>query len=213
MSETAADPQEGRLGAKGRRTRASLVEAARAVFAEKGYFDTRLSDITDRAGCSTGTLYTYFRNREEVLAAIIESAQADVITSPRRSDEAEDPVTRIERANREYIEAYAANADLMALMDQVSHVDAGIRQVRRRRADAFIDRNARSIRRLQDRGAVDDTLDPLLVSQALSSMVSRLCFMSFVDPGIPSRSTPAGLEELVRTVSQLWVNALGLRRD
>lgn len=53
------------LGIKGQRTRAQLVAAAREVFAEKGYFSSRLSDITNRVGCSTGTLYTYFRNRED----------------------------------------------------------------------------------------------------------------------------------------------------
>ena len=68
------DPQD--LTRKGRRTRKSLVDAARAVFYEQGYIDARLSEVTERAGVSTGTLYTYFDDREQLLAAIIDDAYA-----------------------------------------------------------------------------------------------------------------------------------------
>lgn len=198
------------MGAKAERTRLSLITAARQVFAEQGYFDTKLSDITDRAGCSAGTLYTYFRNREDILAAVIEKSYRPVLNPGHSPGNDLDPVDRIRRGNREYIEAYLANADLMALMDQVAHVDPGIREVRLRRARAFVDRNARSIAELQTRGVVDRHLDPLLVSQALSSMVSRMCFHIFVDSREERFLHPAGIDELVDTLTTLWTNALGL---
>jgi AcrR family transcriptional regulator len=205
-------PEAAPIGSKGQRTRAALIAAARAVFAEKGYFETKLSDITERAGCSTGTLYTYFRNREDVLTAIIEGAQDRMLKSQAPATEPFDPVTRIERANREYIEAYQENADLMALMDEVSHVDAHIRELRLRRARAFFERNARSISELQAQGRVDASLDPYLIAQALSSMVSRLCFHLYVDVPDPRYQSEDGREQLIRTVSALWSNALGLSR-
>ncbi|GAA4285231.1 hypothetical protein GCM10022261_27620 [Brevibacterium daeguense] len=206
-------PEAVPIGSKGQRTRAALIAAARSVFAEKGYFETKLSDITERAGCSTGTLYTYFRNREDVLTAIIEGAQERMLTSQAPGAEPFDPVARIERANREYIEAYQENADLMALMDQVSHVDASIRELRLRRARAFFERNARSISELQEQGHVDPSLDPYLLAQALSAMVSRLCFHLFVDVPDARYQSEDSREDLIRTVSVLWTNALGLPRS
>ena len=123
-------------------------------------------------------------------------------------------MSRIRRANREYIESYRENADLMGLMDQVAHVDAGIREVRLRRARAFVERNAQGIAKLQETGAVDPHLDPLLVSQALSSMVSRMCFHIFVDDRKnPRFRTSQGIDELVDTLTTLWVNALGLSAE
>ncbi|WP_198393855.1 TetR/AcrR family transcriptional regulator [Brevibacterium yomogidense] len=184
--------------------------AARQVFAEHGYFNSRLSDITDRVGCSTGTLYTYFRNREDILAAVIEHAQQNVLRTPHTSDTDVDPVERIHRANKEYIDSYCENADLMAVMEQVSHVDPSIKKVRKDRSNAFIARNARSIGKLQDQGFVNSTLDPQLVSKALSSMVSRLCFNIYVDEKDPAYATEEGRAELIRTVSVLWTEALGL---
>lgn len=198
------------IGMKGQRTRAQLVAAARQVFAEQGYFSSRLSDITNRVGCSTGTLYTYFRNREDILAAVIEEAQKTVLGSRHVSDADESPVTRIHRANREYIDSYCENADLMTVMEQVAWVEPNIRKVRRQRSNAFIERNRRSIAKLQRQGFVDDSLNPQLVSLALSSMVSRLCFHLYVDEKDANYQTEAGREELARTVSALWVDALNL---
>lgn len=142
------------IGMKGQRTRAQLVTAAREIFAEKGYFSSRLSDITNRVGCSTGTLYTYFRNREDLLAAVIEEAQQSVIHASRTAGVDEDPVARIYRANREYIDSYCENADLMTVMEQVSWVDPHIKRIRSQRSNAFIERNRRSIEKLQHQGLV-----------------------------------------------------------
>ena len=56
--------------ARGVRTRAALVAAARVVFERDGYLDARLVDITAEARCSSGTFYTYFAGKEEVFAEI-----------------------------------------------------------------------------------------------------------------------------------------------
>ena len=203
------DAQPAKL-TKGQRTRAQLIDAARQVFAEKGYFNCRLTDVTDRVGCSTGTLYTYFRNREDILAAISQEYQESVLHEPPVADSGKDPVARVQRANRHYVDSYSRNADLMAVMEQVAHVDEHIRSLREARSTAFVERNARSIRRLQKDGAVDASLDARLVAQALSLMVSRLCYRVYVQDKNPRFLTDEGREELSRTLSVLWTNALGL---
>jgi AcrR family transcriptional regulator len=58
--------------------RQRLVEAAGAVFAEKGYASTRVADIAERAGVGKGTVYEYFSSKEELLFAVFESINADI---------------------------------------------------------------------------------------------------------------------------------------
>ncbi len=67
--------REPPLTARGLRTRAALVAAARVVFERDGYLDARLSDITAEAKCSTGSFYTYFSSKEEILQAVLEASQ------------------------------------------------------------------------------------------------------------------------------------------
>jgi len=61
-----------------------LVEAACAVFAEKGYASTRVAEIAERAGVGKGTVYEYFSSKEELLFAVFESTNADI--SSRMND-------------------------------------------------------------------------------------------------------------------------------
>jgi AcrR family transcriptional regulator len=56
-----------------------LLEAAMALFAEKGYAATRTEEVAARAGVSKGTLYLYFASKEELLkAAIRHTLAADI---------------------------------------------------------------------------------------------------------------------------------------
>jgi AcrR family transcriptional regulator len=58
--------------------RPRLVEAASAVFAEKGYASTRVADIAERAGVGKGTVYEYFSSKEELLFAVFEMTNAEI---------------------------------------------------------------------------------------------------------------------------------------
>lgn len=54
------------------KTRQKLVEVARELFAHKGLEATTMHDIAAHSGKGRRTLYTYFRNKDEVYAAVIE---------------------------------------------------------------------------------------------------------------------------------------------
>jgi AcrR family transcriptional regulator len=57
-------------GDKRQRTRAALLEAARAVIREKGYDRTTLEEVARRAGMTTGAIYGNFKNRDELFIAL-----------------------------------------------------------------------------------------------------------------------------------------------
>lgn len=48
-----------------------ILEAARQVFAEQGFYKTRMSDIAQAIGVSQGTLYHYFRSKDELFMALL----------------------------------------------------------------------------------------------------------------------------------------------
>lgn len=198
----------GARTARGQRTRATLVAAARTIFERDGYHDARLGDITELAGISTGSFYTYFDSKEEALAAVFESAAADML--PGRgvvADElTDDPGARIEAANRAYFEAYRRNARLMLLMEQVTALEPRFREQRRNRARVFTERNAARTAELQEQGLADPALDPVLAARALSGMVARLAYHSYALGGEEE------VEALTRHTTRLWLNALGMTR-
>src|ERR1700746_2799147 len=69
-----------KLTSKGRQTRQAIEQAARKLFAERGFHGTTLADITSAAGKSPAVFYRYFADKEDLLAALAESFLHDVVT-------------------------------------------------------------------------------------------------------------------------------------
>ncbi|ATB30938.1 TetR/AcrR family transcriptional regulator [Melittangium boletus] len=60
-------------------TEQTLLEAGEQVFAEQGVLGTRIEDIAKRAGVAVGTIYNYFDDREELLAALMDRRRAELV--------------------------------------------------------------------------------------------------------------------------------------
>jgi len=188
---------------RGMRTRSALVGAARVVFGRDGYVNARITDISHEADVAAGSFYTYFTNKEEIFGAVFEEVQEEML-HPRMADSEvhADVVSTIEANNRVYLDLYRRNAPLMAVIEQVATVNDDFRRMRLKRSRAFAARNARSIKRLQSLGLADPDLDPDVAAKAISGMVSRLAYATYVlDDPIP-------FDVLVATTTRLWLNAL-----
>src|SRR5579864_3384402 len=82
-----------------------ILEAALAVFAEKGFFVSRISDIADRANVADGTVYLYFKNKDEILATAITTAFDTFMNHARTEMETiADPVQRLRKLARLHLE-------------------------------------------------------------------------------------------------------------
>lgn len=69
-----------------------LLDAALALFVEKGFAATRAEEVAVRAGVSKGTLYLYFPSKEELLKAVIgHTLRADIARGAERIAQAEGP--------------------------------------------------------------------------------------------------------------------------
>ena len=90
-----------------------ILDAAVAVFAEKGFFSSRVSDIADRAGVADGTVYLYFKNKEEILMTAINTAfDAFMIHARTELDKIADPAERLRRLAFLHLDALGSNRNL-----------------------------------------------------------------------------------------------------
>jgi AcrR family transcriptional regulator len=88
---------------RGRRTLRRLLDAAGEEFGARGYHETAISHITQRAGVGLGTFYVYFKSKEEVFRALV--ADMGARTRHALSESVKDAPNRLE-AERLGIQAY-----------------------------------------------------------------------------------------------------------
>ncbi|NGZ75736.1 TetR/AcrR family transcriptional regulator [Saccharibacillus alkalitolerans] len=48
----------------------AILDSAFEIFGKKGFYDTKISDITEHAGIAKGTMYLYFKSKEELFSAV-----------------------------------------------------------------------------------------------------------------------------------------------
>ncbi|MGE0740080.1 MAG: TetR/AcrR family transcriptional regulator [Hyphomonadaceae bacterium] len=101
--QTTLEERSGPKTERGRRTLRRLLDAAGEEFGARGYHETAISNITQRAGVGLGTFYVYFKSKEEVFRALV--ADMGARTRHALSESIKDAPNRIE-AERLGIRAY-----------------------------------------------------------------------------------------------------------
>src|SRR6478672_11075916 len=101
VSTAAADKRELILG------------AATRVFARSGYFNSKVADIAAEAGIADGTVYLYFKSKDEILHSIFDRAMVEFIGEGRRElAKLETPVERLRKIAELHLERLSADRDL-----------------------------------------------------------------------------------------------------
>ena len=99
--------------------REAILRAAIKVFAGKGYFNSKVADIAGEAGIADGTVYLYFKSKDEILHSIFDRAMAEFIAEGRREiANITDPSAKLHRIAELHLEKLGADRD-MAIVFQV----------------------------------------------------------------------------------------------
>jgi TetR/AcrR family fatty acid metabolism transcriptional regulator len=100
-----------RNGASGKRE--LILRAATRVFARNGYFNSKVADIARAADVADGTVYLYFKSKEEILHSIFDQNMAAAIEAGRTLiKEVSDPREKLRRIAKLHLERLGADRDL-----------------------------------------------------------------------------------------------------
>lgn len=73
MTNTPAPAPEGRVARRQRRNRDALIAAARDIMTEKGVEAATMLEIAERADVGAGTVYNYFKSKDDLAIAVLET--------------------------------------------------------------------------------------------------------------------------------------------
>jgi len=197
------------LGPKAQRTRAAILDAAARLFAEHGYQATSVGDVANAAGVSLGTVYQYFRDRSDLVAALLQVHVTRMLGQTDVVWRASEGSAGLYRVLHNFVAFYADQAEMARVWEEVCHLDDDLAELRRTLSRVFTAVVARELGRAGRAGLVRDDLDPDLAAAALAGMVDRYCYVTYVFD--PPQDGPPPPQESAHMLTELWASAVGLQ--
>lgn len=198
----------GRRRTKGMRRREEIIRTAREIFSQKGFSETRVTDITERAGIAKGTLYLYFRSKEELFLAVIRDAAERLRQSVAEAlHGVEDPLERVRISVPVIFDTCRKEAALyLAIFQQSTFMDSEHAAEMQALYEPLACDFQKTIEEGMEKG-VFHVGDPQILSHGvfgfLASLIHRWLLME------ASGETPKGyVERMVETVSRFFCYGL-----
>ncbi len=153
------------------------------MFARKGFYQSKVSEIAKAAAVADGTIYLYFHNKDDILISLFEEAMTRIIDHMRSQIAKEtDPRKKIEQFAKTHMGMVKKDRDL-----------AEVIQVETRQSSKFM--------KEYDNRKFAQYLD--LISEIIVEGQTQKVFRQDINPGIAKRAFFGALDEL----SRLWVLA------
>ncbi len=211
VSDDAAVPAKpaGRRERKKTLTRREILAAGRKLFSEKGLYECRVEEITERADIGKGTLYQYFRSKEELVFAVVQMGFADVA---QRTTERTGRVASFEEIVSAIVEShlafFAENPDLLKILHQVR----GILKFNRPEwrplrgiLEGHLEELATDLRRGVPNRGLSRPRARELANLLFGSVSGWLSVSIATDPGTSVVPTPSGLVESLVAMARRFV--------
>jgi TetR/AcrR family fatty acid metabolism transcriptional regulator len=123
-----------------------LLRAAIRVFARRGFFNAQVADVAREAGVAAGTVYLYFRGKDDLLVSIFDRTMTEAIEEGRGLVAISDPIERLRRIARLHLGRLGRDRDLAVVF-----------QVELRQSTKFMERFSATLLR-QYLGLIRDTI-------------------------------------------------------
>jgi AcrR family transcriptional regulator len=164
-----------------------ILDKAQALFAQNGYLGTSMAEIAEASEFAVGSLYSFFRSKEEILATIFEYHVERVIAEVQqvRGDEKMGPREKIEACLESLVRIYVENQDFFRIyVAEARGVEWGVRtevgEYIHRGNVRFLGVLSDIFREAIDEGVIDPDLDPeflaLLLRQFVHSTVTHFLY-------------------------------------
>ena len=158
-----------------------IIDAATKVFAKKGFYNAKVSEIAQEAGIADGTIYIYFKHKDDILISLFEEKMKEVLDNMKKQISLEtDPLKKIEKFALVHLKLIQDNKDI-----------AEIIQVELRQSSKFM-KNYHNIKFFE-------YLD--LISHIIQEGKEKGLIREDILPGIAKRAFFGALDEM----SRFWV--------
>jgi len=183
--------------------RRQILDAAVVVFAQKGYFTARVRDIAASAGVADGTIYLYFKNKEDIIVSLF----ADVLERhlARAKEEikgARTPRQKLLAIARHHLTALSERRDVAVLFQTELRQRALLSRISSKELRGYFELLSKVIEEGQETGVFKPAIPRSLVVQSFFGALDELVTSWILSP------THYNLVDLAEPVTDLFLGGL-----
>lgn len=182
-----------------------IIRAATKVFAKKGFFNARISDIAKEAKVADGTIYLYFNNKFDILLSVFEQEIGKLIDQVVLLLEKEDnPKNKMEIFITNHLEEMKKNRYLAEVIHiELRQTSKLIREYRKNKFSEYLDIIAAIIETGQDEGLFRRDIQPEIAKRLLFGAMDEISRIWHLGSECPS--TP---QEVGRQLTTVFLTGL-----
>lgn len=156
--------------------RARILEAAVRVFADRGFFNATVAEIARAAGVADGTIYLYFKSKDDLLLQLFEEKMAELSLSAQAAlAEEQGAPARLKRFILHHLLAVEKNPELAAvLIVELRQSAQALRPAEKATLAGYLDLIAEVVRDGQQKGEIDPGISPGVVKRAIFGALDEL---------------------------------------
>jgi len=188
--------------------RRQILEAAVQVFAEKGFHKSRVSDVARAADVADGTIYLYFKGKDDILISIFEETMQEMTDGVTAAlSGIADPLDRL----RAFAEFHMSNVESHKNVAKVLQVELRLsntfmKEYKPTRLQSYMDIIGGLIEEGKAAGVVRSDANPIILRRAFFGALDEIAMQWILTP-----NARYGLVESATQIADLFVR--GLRVD
>lgn len=154
----------------------SILDAAVRVFARKGFYQARVSEIAREAGVADGTIYLYFQNKDDILISLFEEGMKMVIENVKTEiDQVSDPLEKIRRFARAHLSLIENHKDMAEIIQvELRQSTKFMKEYRNEKFYEYIDIIGSIVKEGQAQGLIRPDVEPGVVKRALFGALDEM---------------------------------------
>ncbi len=185
--------------------RQQILDAAVEVFAGKGFHKSRVADVARAAEVADGTIYLYFKSKDDILISIFEQKMGDMIEQAEAvladlSDPL-DKLARLARFHLENVEQHKSVAKVLQVELRLSNTF--MKEYKPVRLKQYMDVIGRVIEEGISSGVIRSDVSSVIVRRAFFGALDEIAMQWILTPG-----ARYGLKESAEQIARVFVRGI-----
>jgi TetR/AcrR family fatty acid metabolism transcriptional regulator len=153
-----------------------IIQAATKMFARKGFYKTRISEIATEAQVADGTIYIYFENKDDILISLFEEQMKVVIDNMvGQISKEDDPVKKLEKFALIHLQLIEQNPNMAEIIQvEVRQSSKFMKEYKNEKFAQYLDLIGEIVREGQENGVFNKEVIPGIAKRAFFGALDEM---------------------------------------